>query len=456
MIATRSTVAPGPATPAAWQLLRYSHAPLPLLEQCAGRYGDRFLLRFAGYGRFVMLADPEAVRDVFHGDPRVLHSGEGNEFLVPTVGPNSVLVLDGAPHARQRRILLPPFKGERMRSFFGAMQEATLEALRAWPVGRPFRALDSMQQITLRVILQAVLGLQATPQRDEIEGQVQRLLAQGHSRYSLILLKVLPARLLQKARWLPFYRLKRALDTSLYGLIGAGRRQPAAARGENVLADLLGASHEDGRPLVDEEIRDALVTVILAGHDTTATALAWALEQIVPRADVVARITDELRRTTGGGPPGADHLGRLEYLDATIREGLRVRTIFPFVVRLTRQAVRAGGHDYPPGVVLCPCSHLVHRRPDLYPEPERFRPERFLERRYAGHEWFPFGGGNRTCLGMAFALYQMKVVLGTLFSQVRLARPSGSRSRPVRRGVPLAPDDGVKLVVSQRHEGPTP
>lgn len=176
-------------------MLRDSQAPLPFLEQCGRRYGDRFLLRFAGYGKFVMLAAPEAVRDVFRGDGHVLHSGEGNEFLIPTVGPNSVLVLDDEPHVKQRHILLPPLKGERMRSFFEAMRTATLEAVAAWPMGRPFCILEWMQQITLRVILQAVLGLEAGRQRDEIEVQVQRLLAQGRSRYSLILVKILPGAL---------------------------------------------------------------------------------------------------------------------------------------------------------------------------------------------------------------------------------------------------------------------
>jgi cytochrome P450 len=237
-----------------------------------------------------------------------------------------------------------------------------------------------------------------------------------------------------------------ALNDSLYALIRS-RRKAAGARGEDVLAGLLAATHEDGRPLADEEIRDALVTLVIAGHDTTAIALAWALEQIVPRPDVVGRITDELHAAAGGALPGAEHLPRLEYLDAAIRESLRVRTFLPFVVRLTKRPFVAGGREYPPGVLLCPCNHLVHRRADLYPEPEAFRPERFLQRRYAGHEWFPFGGGNRTCLGMAFALYEMKVVLATLFSRVRLMRPPGSRSSPVRRGLPLAPDDGAAMVV---------
>src|SRR6185295_7626449 len=168
----------GPQTPAAWQLLRYSHSPLPFLEACSRRYGDPFTVRFAGYGKFVMLANPLAVQDVFRGDPHALHSGEGNEFLTASVGKNSVLVLDDEPHARQRRVLLPPLKGERMRSFFDAMQAATIEAVRAWPLGRPIRMLEAMQQITLRVILQTVLGLMAGPQREEVERQVRRMLMQ--------------------------------------------------------------------------------------------------------------------------------------------------------------------------------------------------------------------------------------------------------------------------------------
>ncbi len=397
-----------------------------------------------------MLSDPEAVRDVFRGDGHALHSGEGNEFLIPTVGRNSVLVLDGEAHGRQRRILLPPLKGERMRSFFKVMQTETMAAVREWPVGVPLPMLESMQQITLHVILAAVLGLQPGPEREVTASQVQRLLAQGRGRHGLILLKVLPIGLLQKTRWLPFYRQMHRLDQSRYQLIMNRRSLPARARGENVLADLLAASDEDGQPLRDEEIRDALLTLIVAGHDTTSIALAWALEQMVPRADVVERIRAELGEATGGVLPRAEQLPRLEYLDAAIRESLRVRTILPFSVRLTKEPYVAGGREYPPGVVLSPCNHLVHHRPDLYPEPDKFRPERFLEHKYGGHEWFPFGGGNRTCLGMAFALYEMRVVLSALFTQTILERLPGSLSVPVRRGVSLAPHDGTLLVVKKK------
>ncbi len=394
-----------------------------------------------------MLASPEAVKDVFRGDARSLHSGEGNEFLTATVGANSLLVLDGEPHARQRRALLPPLKGERMRSFFRAMQAETLEEVRTWEPPQALGMLEPMQRITLRVMLQVVLGVESRAELVDFEKKVERVLALARGRYGLILVKVLPVAFLQRTRSLPFYRRMHELDAALFALIEERRRRPVAARGENILADLLAAAHEDGQPLSDPEIRDALVTLIFAGHDTTSVALSWALEQIMPHSVVVERIAEELRRVTGGGPPAAGQLNSLAYLDAAIRESLRTRTILPFAVRLTKQAFAAGGRDYPAGVVLCPCSHLVHRREDLYPEPGQFRPDRFLERHYAAQEWFPFGGGNRMCVGMSFALYEMKVVLSTLFATVRLLRPPGARSNPIRRGIVLAPDDRAQMTV---------
>lgn len=436
----------GPRSPAAWQLLRYSFDPLSFLEACHRRYGDRFTVRLAGYGRFVVLADPAAVRDVFRGDGHVLHSGEGNEFLVPTLGPNSVLVLDGDPHARQRRVLLPPLKGERMRSYFAAMQQATFEEIGAWRPGQKVRILEPMRRITLRVMLRVVLGLEAGPERDETARRVEAVLARGRTRHSFVLFKVLPVESLMRSRWFPFARQMRKLNERLFAAIRTARSQSPADRPPSVLADLLAAGHEDGTPLTDQEIRDALLTLIVAGHDTTAIALAWAVAEIVPRPDVLARLTDELKSVCGG-PPAAEHLSRLAYLDAVIRETLRVRTILPIVIRLTKETFTAGGSTYPPGVLLSPSSHLVHRRPDLYPEPEKFRPERFLDRSFGGHEWFPFGGGHRVCLGMAFALYEMKVVLGTLLAGVRLER-AGRPSKPVRRGISLAPHNGVPVTVT--------
>jgi cytochrome P450 len=447
---------PGPRSPALWQLARYAHAPLSFLEGCVIRFGDTFLLRMPGFGKLVMLSSPEAIADVFRGDPETLHSGEGNSFLSLTVGTSSVLVLDEGPHARQRRILLPPLKGERMRSFFDAMQRATLDVIQAWPLNQPLDMVQPMQQITLRVILQAVLGLPPGPQLEDFEVKVRRLLALGRSRYGFAIIPWVPVKLVKNSRWLPYFRQMRDLDETIYAFVAQVRRQRMDVRPDCVLADLLAASYEDGQPVGDQEIRDAIITLLLAGHDTTAIALAWALEQIVPRDDVVQRLRDERQGICGSELPTAGHLHKLEYLDAAIRESMRVRTVLPFVVRLTKKPFVAGGRTYPPGFDLCPCNHLVHRRPDIYPSPEVFRPERFLERKFSGQEWFPFGGGNRTCLGMAFALYEMKVVLSTLLTETKLARPPGAQSNPVRRGISLAPDDGASMVLVERRRSPRP
>jgi cytochrome P450 len=446
-VSTAHVLPPGPRAPAWWQLIRFAGDPLRLLDECHRRHGDAFTLDIAGNGRFVMLSDPEVVRDVFRGDSDVLHSGEANALLTATVGRHSVLVLDGAPHARQRRVLVPPLKGERMRAFFDAMRLETLEAARSWPRDVPLPALPIMRRITVRVILRTALGLALGPEMDRFEHKIERFLANGRQRYALVLMTIVPIDRFSGSRWVPLFRQLSDLDDDLFALIAMRRRGEHRPSGQNVLDDLLAATHEDGSLLDDREVRDALITILIAGHDTTALALAWALAEIVPRPDVLDRMADELRRVTGGGPPEAEHLPALEYLDGAIRESLRLRPVAPFVVRKTVQPFAVGGREYPAGVVLCPCSYLVHRRGDLYPEPERFRPERFLERKFGPHEWFPFGGGNRVCLGMPFALYEMKVLLATLFSQAQLARPAGARSRARRYGIVLGPDDGARLVV---------
>jgi cytochrome P450 family 135 len=442
---TELALPPGPSASSLRQLLRYAHSPLAFLEASARRYGDPFTIRLAGFGTLVIMACPTAIKDVFRGDPRHLHSGEGNEFLSLTVGRNSVLVLDEEPHARQRRVQLPPLKGERMRSLFSAMQSATTEEMHSWPHGETLRMVEPMQRVTLRVMLQAVLGLGPGPRRAEMETKVQQVLRRGRSRYGFVLAPVLPARHLRRMP-LPFFRELNALDEALFELIRR-ERQSSTEDTPSVLADLIRSTHESGETISDQEVRDALVTLLFAGHDTTALAIAWALEQIVPCQEVATRIVEEINRHSAGTPPRADELDGLRYLDAVIRESLRRRTILPFVVRLTKRPFVAGGREYPAGVLLSPCNHLVHRREDLYPNPTQFRPERFLERRYAANEWFPFGGGPRMCLGMAFALYEMKVVLSTLFATCVLARPPGSKSRPVRSGISLAPDDGARMTV---------
>src|SRR5262249_9668916 len=321
----------GPRSPAWWQFVRFAGDPLRLLDECHSRYGDAFTLDIAGVGRFVMLSDPEAVREVFRGDPEVVHafSGEANRAFIEMLGRNSVVLLNGVPHARQRRVLVPPFKGERMRAFFHAMRQEALEGVRAWPVNAPGPALPIMLRITLRVILRTAMGLAPGPEMDRIGRKIDRFLSSGRQPFTLAFLALMPYERLGGSRWLPIFRQLRDLDDDLFAFIAARRRGERPPSAENVLDDLLAARHEDGSSLDDQEVRDALITILIGGHDTTAMALAWALVEIAPRHDVLDRLRDELRRATGGGPPEAEHMPALEYLDGAIRESLRIRPIVP-------------------------------------------------------------------------------------------------------------------------------
>lgn len=446
---TPSPLPPGPSQHPVLQLLRYSFQPLAYLEDCA-RYGDSFTMRLAGFGELVQLTRPDDIREVFRGDPAVLHAGEANMLLATLVGQTSVLVLDEEPHARQRRVLLPPLKGERMRTFFDAMRSETVAIAEQWAGGAVVRADSAMQGITLRVILRAALGVDAGADFEDLQASMARMLRQIRNPLVLILWRLFPPQRFENSRILPFYRLRRRFDARLYEVIAAQRALPPDQRPPCLLTDLLEVRYEDGRGMSDVELRDALVTILAAGHDTTALSLAWALEQILPRAEVVARIEQELESVCGGDLPGPEHIAQLEYLDAVVRESLRLRSILTFVVRLTRSPVTINGTTYPANVLLCPAIHLLHQRPELYPEPHRFRPERFLERKFAPHEWDPFGGGNRACLGQVFALYEMKVVLATLFSTLTMERPPGAVSKPVRCGISIGASDGVKLRAKKR------
>ena len=426
------------------QLLRYSFTPLKFLEGCA-RLGETFTVRLAGFGIMVHLTRPDDIREVFRGDPAVLHAGEGNVLLATLVGDTSVLVLDDEPHARQRRVLLPPLKGDRMRTFFDAMQSEALAAAESWAGRGVVRADTAMQNVTLRVILRATLGVASGAAFAELQASMGRLLKEVRHPLVLVLWNLFPPHKFENSRILPFYRLRRRFDTMLYRVIVEQRALDPATRPPCLLSDLLALRYDDGRGMSDVEVRDAIVTILAAGHDTTALALAWALEQMLPRADVIGRIEAELQAVCGSDLPRPEHLPALEYLDACIRESLRVRNILPFVVRVLKDRFTVGGVTYPAGIVLCPSIHLLHQRADLYPEPRAFRPERYLERKYAAHEWNPFGGGNRACLGQAFALYEMKVVLATLFARLRMERPAGAISKPVRRGISVGPSDGTHL-----------
>jgi unspecific monooxygenase len=295
-----------------------------------------------------------------------------------------------------------------------------------------------------------VLGLSPGKELTELAKRVSQLLEFAGTRFALILVPVIPHWLLKQSRWMPFYKHLRAVDEMLFAIIRR-RRSSSGSGNADVLEGLLDARHEDGQALSDQEIRDAVITMLVAGHETSTISLAWIFERLLAHPEVVEKLRAELATVAGGNAIEAEHLPQLDYLDAVIRESLRVRTIIPFVTRLVKSPFTAGGREYPAGTHLSPCIHLVHRRPEIYPEPDKFRPERFLERRFTPYEWLPFGGGNRLCVGMAFALYEMKVVVATIFAKMILERPTGSsESKFVRRGILVAPADGTRVVLKER------
>ena len=412
--------------------------PTSFFEDCERRYGEYFTLRLSEQRTMVITSDPEAVKTVFTGDPEQLHAGKNNEILRPLLGDRSVLLLDGAEHMRQRKLMLPPFHGERMKAYGETMREVAERHVSAWPHGTTFPAAPSMQAITLEIILRTVFGLEDEERIERIGAPLRRLLDATASQLRLLALQITSSdRPRPRSPWGRFNKLVAAADRVVYEEIHARRAQADAGAHDDILSMLLEARDEDDQPLTDRELRDELMTLLLAGHETTATALSWTLERLVRHPAVVERLVAERR----GGEDAAP------YLDATIKESLRLRPVVTAVGRYLTAPLEIGGHLLPAGVSINPSIYLLHRRPDLYPEPEAFRPERFLDNPPGTYTWIPFGGGVRRCLGASFALYEMKIVLQTIFDRVSLVPEDGSGERIVRRAVTFAPNHGARIAV---------
>jgi cytochrome P450 len=447
---------PGPPGPAFLQTFVYSYWPLELFDWCARRYGDPFTLRLPGFGAFVMVSAPELIKQVFTGDPEQLRAGKANAILEPVVGPSSVLLLDGKPHMRQRRLLLPPFHGERMQAYARLMAEIASSEIDRMPLGSRFAVHPHMQSITLQVILRAVFGLEEGAQMHALGELLARFteppppwvvfLPPAWIRHADLPLSPLRA----------FFRRRDRVDVALREVIRARRAAPAAGRGD-ILSLLLEAKDEDGAVMTEDELRDELMTMLLAGHETTATALSWTFAFLLGAPEVEAKLRGELERARGAdGGIDVPALASCEYLDAVIKESLRLRPIVPDVIRHVESPTEIAGYEVPAGAYLTPCIHLAHRRAESWPEPDRFRPERFLGARVDPYAWLPFGGGIRRCLGMAFALYEMKVVLGVTLLRARLRLATPRPPAVGRRGVTVAPADGTPIIVDERRPARVP
>jgi cytochrome P450 len=438
----------GPKTPASIQMLQWVVRPIPFMHECQERYGDVFTIRLKGLGTYVVVSEPEHIKEFFTGDGDVFRAGEANVSLGPLLGETSVLLLDGAAHMRQRRLLLPPFHGERMQAYATLMRDIADESIDAWPLDAPFAIHEPMQRITLAVILRTVFGVAEGPRYDALAAQLTRMLERGMSPW--VLMAILRRDILGLTPWSKFLAERRNTDAMLLDEIARRRAESDRAQRSDVLSLLLSATDEHGEPMQDRELRDELLTLLVAGHETSASTLAWAFERMLTHPHVLDRARDEIERVTGGGPLEPAHLPKLEYVDAVLKETLRIRPILPMVARRLTKPVRFAGCDLPAGVMVGACIYLAQRNPASFPAPGEFRPERWLGVKADPYTWLPFGGGIRRCIGMAFAQYEMKIVLAAALRRISLRLASPRPVRIARRGITLVPGGGTRVVVTDR------
>jgi cytochrome P450 family 135 len=424
---------PGPRMPRALQTAIWSRRAQWMLEQSRARFGPMFSLKIAYEGDWVVLADPELVKQVFTGDPHVFHAGEGNQILRPILGENSVLVLDEKKHIAQRKLLLPPFHGERMQAYGEKMAEIAAREIESWPTGVPYKLRPRMQAITLEIVLETVFGVHGGERMAALRDALRDFLDLTTNPAALLpVLLIGPERI----NGIPHFRRRvERVDRLLAQEIGERRQAEDLAERDDVLSMLVAARHEDGSPMSDAEIRDELLTLLVAGHETTATALSWAMERLTRHPEKLERLRAEAEA------------GEEAYLTATIQETLRLRPVIVLVVRKLTEPVELGGYELPAGAGVTPCIHLIHRDPQIYPEPDRFLPERFLDNPPGTYTWIPFGGGVRRCLGAAFAQFEMAVVLRELVRRREITPARPAAERPFRRAITETPRHDAEVVL---------
>lgn len=441
----------GPSEPQWFQSIWGVLNPIDYLETMQKRYGDIFLVpSFAGFPPQVIISNPQAIQEIFTAAPNLFESGLGNKIILPIVGSNSLILLDGERHLQQRKLLMPPFHGERMRAYGQIICEITEQVISRLKVGQSFVARSIMQEISLTVILQTVFGLKEGERYQQIRKILTAMLDSFNSPLSATLLffKSLQVNLGPLSPWGNFLRQRKRLDQLIYQEIRERRAQPKSL-GEDILSLLLLARDEAGQPMTDEELRDELMTMLFAGHETTASALAWALYWVHYIPEVREKLLEELDSINVSNADSTE-IARLPYLNAVCSETLRIYPIAFFTLsRILQAPMQLMGYELPKGMLLAPCIYLTHHRPDIYPEPKRFKPERFLERQFSPYEYLPFGGGNRRCLGIAFAMFEMKLVLATVLSHYSLTLAEKRPLLPVRRGITFAPPGGVRLVLNE-------
>ncbi|MBK8254900.1 MAG: cytochrome P450 [Polyangiaceae bacterium] len=443
---------PGPPIPAIAQTIAFILRPAQFIEWCRKKYGDIFTIDTLMFGREVEIVNPDLVKQVFTTDPDIARAGEANEILAPLVGHYSVLLLDGREHVRQRKLMMPPFHGEHVLGYGQIMRDITEKTVANWPAGVPFSMHPSAQHITLEVILRTVFGAEEGAQLNDLRDALTAILDQLSNPIKAIgQIPKFRKTFFGLTPWDDFLKAVAHADKLIYRQIARRRAESetGSTQRKDVLTMLLAARDEEDKGMTDQELRDELVTLLVAGHETTATMLCWAFDLILSHPDVYTKLLEELQ-SAGGAHADLTAINRLPYLDATIKEVLRFRPVIPAVGRRLKQPVQIGEYEIPAGEMLVPVIWLTQHASDVYPDAATFKPERFIDAKPDLYSWYPFGGGSRRCLGMAFALYEMKVILSAILTHANLKKAKPELSRVQLRGFTFVPHDGAQVVMTSR------
>jgi cytochrome P450 len=425
------------------QTLRWSFRPIPFMEDCRRRYGDAFSVRFVGFERpMVMISDPAAIKALYQERAHGLPPGR-DIVLGPILGKGSLLLQEGAEHLSRRKLMLPPFHGERMRSYEIAMTEIVESEIDSWPLHEEFPIHARMQAVTLEVILRVVFGVSSGPRLDRLRQMLSSVLQETASP-GRQLIGLAAQRIGSRGPFARFEGQLREVDELLFAEIAEHRARPDLAEREDILSMLMRAEFEDGATMSDQELRDQLMTLLLAGHETTATALAWTFDLLLRHRAALGRLRDSLAA------------GEEDYLRATITESLRLRPVIPLAGRRLAKDLEADGLTLPAGTDVTPAIWLTHTRADVYPEPFAFKPERFLEEGPDTYSWIPFGGSVRRCIGATFAEFEMRIVLREVLTRCDLRKANPTPERTGRRNITLSPRDGTPVVVTSREPARKP
>ena len=436
-------------TPRFLQRLKWIVDPVNYMETAARQQPDVFSAKVIGFGdNVVFVHHPEAIRQILTSDrTKFFASGKENAIFKPLVGDYSIFFLEGDRHTKRRKLLLPPFHGERMQAYSNLICNLTAKIFAQLPLNQTLTARAITQDISLQVILEAVYGLQRGERSQEIKKLLTNLTDVFRSPLSsaFLFFRSWQQDLGAWSPWGYFLRQQQQLDKLIDREIAERRQQDTQDR-QDILSLLMSARDEQGQPMTERELRDELMTLMLAGHETTATSIAWALYWIHRLPEVREKLLAEL--DTLGETPEPMAIAKLPYLNAVCQETLRICPVIMLTFpRVVREPIKLLNYDLEPGMVVVGCIYLIHQREDIYPEPKKFKPERFLDKQYSPYEFIPFGGGARRCIGEALAQLELKLALATILSQYEIDLASNKPEKPKRRGVTLAPANGVKIVI---------